>query len=93
MFLNGYPEKFFDSIVRSFVNKIFEKPLSASEPNEPKWLFFLCFLSQVYISLKFEIKLTNYVLWPTHKVKFVVFFNVCKVFRLFSALKTVLLSL
>ena len=37
MNLNGYPEKFFDRIVRSFLNKIlFEKPSSTSEPIEPK---------------------------------------------------------
>ena len=36
MILNGYPEKSFDRIVRSFFNKIFEKPLSTSAPNEPK---------------------------------------------------------
>ena len=36
MNLNGYPEKFFDRIVRSFLNKIFEKPSSTSEPTEPK---------------------------------------------------------
>ena len=36
MNLNGYPEKFFDRIVRSFLNKIFEKLSSTSEPIEPK---------------------------------------------------------
>ena len=37
MNLNGYPEKFFGRIVRSFLNKIFEKPSSTSEPIiEPK---------------------------------------------------------
>ena len=36
MNLNGYPEKFFDRIVRSFLNKIFEKPSSTSEPIVPK---------------------------------------------------------
>ena len=36
MNLNGYLEKFFDRIVRSFLNKIFEKPSSTSEPIEPK---------------------------------------------------------
>ena len=35
MILNGYPENFFDRIVRSLFNKNFEKP-SSSEPNEPK---------------------------------------------------------
>ena len=51
MFLNGYTEKFFDSIVRSFVNKIFEKPSSASEPNEPKWIvLFMLPFSGVHFS-------------------------------------------
>ena len=36
MFLNGHPVNFFDSIVRSFFNKIFEKPPTTSEPNKPK---------------------------------------------------------
>ena len=46
MISNGYPEKFFDILVRSFFNKIFEKPSSVSEPNEPKRivLFMLPFL-------------------------------------------------
>ena len=46
MISNGYPEIFFDGIVRSFFNKIFEKPSSVSEPNEPKRivLFMLPFL-------------------------------------------------
>ena len=41
---------------------------------------------QVYIPYKFEIKLTNYFLRPIHIFKFVVFFDLCKDFRLFSAL-------
>ena len=36
MFLNGHPEKFSDSIVRSFFNKIFEKSPTTSEPSKPK---------------------------------------------------------
>ena len=46
MSLNGYPEKIFDRLVRSFFNKIFEKPSSVSKPNEPKRivLFMLPFL-------------------------------------------------
>ena len=46
MISNGYPEKSFDRIVRSFVNKIFEKQSSVSEPSEPNWivLFMLPFL-------------------------------------------------
>ena len=46
MNLNGFPEKFFDRIVRSFLNKIFKKPSSTSEPTEPKRI--LCFLFQAY---------------------------------------------
>ena len=38
MILNGYREKFFDRIVRSFFKKIFEKPSSTSEP-KPKRIF------------------------------------------------------
>ena len=36
MNLNGYPEKFFDRIVRSFLNEIFEKPSATSEPIQSK---------------------------------------------------------
>ena len=91
MNLNGYPEKFFDRIVRSFLNKIFEKPSSTSEPIEPKGLFFSRFLFQPYIPFKFEIKLTNYFPRLIHIFKFVAFFDLCKDFRLFSALKTAFL--
>ena len=34
--LNGYPKNFFHRIVRCFLNNIFEKPSSTSEPIEPK---------------------------------------------------------
>ena len=46
MILNDYPENFFDRIVRSFFNKIFEKPSNTSEPHERKRivLFMLPFL-------------------------------------------------
>ena len=92
MNLNGYPEKFFDRIVRSFLNKIFEKPSSTSEPIEHKRivLFTLPF-SGLYIPFKFEIKLINYFPRLIHIFKFVAFFDLCKDFRLFSALKTAFL--
>ena len=45
MNLNGYPEKFFDRVVRSFLNKIFEKPSSTSEPIEPKRIVLFTFPS------------------------------------------------
>ena len=66
MNLNGNPEKLLDRIVRSFLNKIFEKPSSTFEPNEPKRivLFTLPF-SGLYIPFKFEIKLTYYFPRPT----------------------------
>ena len=58
-----------------------------SEPHESKRivLFMLPFLGVQ--PLKYEIKLTNYFLQPIHIFKFVAFFDLCKDFRLFSALK------
>ena len=37
---NGYPEKFFDKIVCSFLNKIFEKAPSELIAPIKEWLFF-----------------------------------------------------
>ena len=92
MNLNGYPEKFFDRIVRSFLNKIFEKPSSTSEPIEPKRivLFTLPFLGLHSVQIRNQI---NKLYFPRriHIFKFVAFFDLCKDFRLFSALKTAFL--
>ena len=53
-----------------------------------KGLFFLCFPFKVHIFLKFEIKLTNYFLWPIHIFKLIAFFNPCELdFRLFFRFK------
>ena len=88
MNLNGYPEKFFNRIVRSFLNKIFEKPSSTSEPIEPKRIVLFTLPFSGLHSFKFEIKLINYFPRLIHIFKFVAFFDLCKDFRLFSALKT-----
>ena len=92
MNLNGYPEKFFDRIVRSFLNKIFEKPSSTSEPIEPKRivLFTLPFSGLHSVQIRNQI---NKLYFPRliHIFKFVAFFDLCKDFRLFSALKTAFL--
>ena len=57
MNLNDYPEKFFDGIVRSFLNKIFEKPSSTFEPIEPKRivLFTLPFSGLHYVQIRNQI--------------------------------------
>ena len=57
MILNGNPEKYFDRIVRLFMNKVFEKPSSASEPNEPKRivLFTLPFSGLRFIQIRNQI--------------------------------------
>ena len=52
-----------------------------------KGLFILCFPFQVYIPLELEIKLTNYFLRTINIFKFVVFFDLCKDFRLFFRFK------
>ena len=91
MSLNGYPDKLFDRIVRSFLNKIFEKPSSTSEPIEPKRivLFTRPFSGLHSVQIRNQINK----LFPRliHIFKFVAFFDLCKDFRLFSALKTAFL--
>ena len=91
MNLNGYPEKFFDRIVRSFLNEIFEKPSATSEPIQSKRivLFTLPFSGLHSVQIRNQITKLFSSAYPY--IKIVAFFDLCKDFRLFSALKTAFL--
>ena len=91
MNLNGYLEKFFDRIVRSFLNKIFEKRSSTSEPIEPKRIVLFTLPFSGLHSVQIRNKSINYFPRLIHIFKFVAFFDLCKDFRLFSALNTAFL--
>ena len=93
MNLNGYLEKFFDRIVRSFLNKIFEKRSSTSEPIEPKRIVLFTLPFSGLHSVQIRNKLINYFPWLIHIFKFVAFFDLCRLSTFFRFKYRIPLSL
>ena len=69
--LNGYPEIFFDRIVRSFLNKIFEKPSSTAEPIKPKRivLFTLPFSGLHSVQIRNQINKLYFLAYPHIQIR------------------------